>query len=564
MTMRAVERSNAFGGSRRKRVDIARFLVGCLILGAILLLSDRPSQLPLPETPAVPVELLGAIGLLLLARGWLFKGLLTAIVAGAGVLLFLKLADLGTYTAFGRPFNPVLDLIILRDGWNLLTGTVGFAEALAIIVASLAAWAAIVLLLGYCLSAAARMNRRPAWTIGLVALFFAGAGTALTLRGGPTNAMTKVFVADNAHFAVDRIALIRKASADLLAFQEQLQTDPIDDIIREPLFAALEGRDVYVLFVESYGRTVLSDPDYRDLIEPRLQSVEDTLSSKGYGARSGWLTSPTVGGQSWLAHGAFLSGLPTTDQNRYDLMIASERKTLNALFRDNGWHAIAVMPAITMDWPEGGYYGYDAIYAAGDLGYEGLPFNWVTMPDQFTLTAARRIAEASDRPVLAEIALISSHAPWTPVPELVPWNEVGDGRIFDEQATSGPPPSVVWSEPASIRDHFVRSIDYSLETIGSFIEAFGEGSVFIVLGDHQPARLLTGDGAPKDVPFHVIANDAEILQRFEGSGVTEGMIPSDELAAKPMWDMREFLARALQTEIEGKSAVSQAASGRSG
>ena len=47
------------------------------------------------------------------------------------------------------------------------------------------------------------------------------------------------------------------------------------------------------------------------------------------------------------------------------------------------------MPAITLAWPEAGYFGYDRVLAAHDLGYRGLPFNWVTMPDQFTLAALR-------------------------------------------------------------------------------------------------------------------------------------------------------------------------------
>ncbi|WP_192841583.1 sulfatase-like hydrolase/transferase [Fulvimarina pelagi] len=501
---------------------------------------------------------------MLLFRGLPFRITLALIAATAGSLLFLKLADLGTYTAFDRPFNPVLDMIILRDGWNLLTGTVGLTEAVAIIVAVLAGWAAVVVLLAYCLAGAGRAVARPARIAGAVALGFAAAGILIEIVNEPQNRNDSRFAANNIRFAIERVALIQRASADLLAFRDALETDPIDDLAGEPLFAALEGRDVYVLFVESYGRTVLANPAFRTLIEPRLQSIQTALASNGYRARSGWLTSPTVGGQSWLAHGALLSGLPTTDQNRYDLMIASERKSLNALFREHGWRTIAVMPAITMDWPEGGYYGYDEIYAAGDLDYEGLPFNWVTMPDQFTLTAARRIVEASDEPVMAEIALISSHAPWTPIAELVPWEAVGDGSIFNDQARAGEPPSVVWSEPDSVRDHFVRSIDYALETIGSFVETLGDDAVFIVLGDHQPARMLTGDGATRDVPVHIITNDPDVLTRFDPLGFAEGMIPTPGADPIPMWDMREFLVRDMRERLVPEHEIKEAMTGRSG
>lgn len=35
----------------------------------------------------------------------------------------------------------------------------------------------------------------------------------------------------------------------------------------------------------------------------------------------------------------------------------------------------------------GNLFGYDQIYAADNLGYAGTPFYWVTMPDQYTLSA---------------------------------------------------------------------------------------------------------------------------------------------------------------------------------
>ena len=88
------------------------------------------------------------------------------------------------------------------------------------------------------------------------------------------------------------------------------------------------------------------------------------------------------------------------------------------------------MPAITLAWPEARYFGYDRVLAAADLGYRGQPFNWVTMPDQFTLAAfERQVLDPAPRPpVFAEIALISSHAPWTPIPPLLPWDALGRRR----------------------------------------------------------------------------------------------------------------------------------------
>ena len=55
------------------------------------------------------------------------------------------------------------------------------------------------------------------------------------------------------------------------------------------------------------------------------------------------------------------------------------------------------------------------------------------MPDQYTLAAFHRLelARTGARPVMAEIDLVSSHTPWTPLPHLVDWGDVGDGSVFD-------------------------------------------------------------------------------------------------------------------------------------
>lgn len=531
-----------------------RFILGCALLAAVLVLPSQPSKIAADVFRAVPVELPVAIGLLLLCRGPLFRLVLFAISLLAAVLLLMKLADLGTGTAFARPFNPLFDLVILRDGWNLLSGTVGTLKAAGAVAAAVALWTGAIALLAWGLAGARRIRLPQRRIAGGLAVALLGVAGLLALVPREPSSRIPVFEAAATSYLVDRVGLMRRSARDLALFEAELQQDPLDDLPPATLFQALAGRDVYVLFVESYGRTVLSDRAYRGRILPRLEAMQGLIGKAGYTAVSGWMTSPTVGGQSWLAHGALLSGLPTTDQTRYARMLASPRKSLNSLFRDAGWRTIAVMPAITMAWPEGDYFGYDAVYASKGLGYRGLPFNWVTMPDQYTLSSAHRIAAQSDAPVMLEVALISSHAPWTPVPTLIPWEEVGDGRVFDTQALSGDTPAAVWAEPDRVRAQYLLSVDYALATIGEFIARFGDDAVFVVLGDHQPARIITGDGATRDVPFHVIANDPALLGRLDGLDLTEGMLPRDDGPVMPMWSFREDFVRAMSDEPGGPLA----------
>ena len=84
-----------------------------------------------------------------------------------------------------------------------------------------------------------------------------------------------------------------------------------------------------------------------------LDSGTDRLHGLGYTAASGWLTSPTFGGSSWLAHSTLQSGLTIGDQGRYDQLLASPRTTLTSAFGRAGWRTVAVLPSTHGSWPEG-------------------------------------------------------------------------------------------------------------------------------------------------------------------------------------------------------------------
>ena len=200
------------------------------------------------------------------------------------------------------------------------------------------------------------------------------------------------------------------------------------------------------------------------------------------------------------------------------------------------------MPANRRAWPQGAsFYGYDAIYDRRNLGYRGPGFGLPPMPDQFALLALQRLELAQRRrpPLFAEVDLISSHAPWTKIPRLIPWNQVGDGSIFDripaEESTFG--------DAERTRAAYGRSIEYSLRTLFSFVRRYGdEDTVLVVLGDHQPATLVTGEGAGHDVPISVIAHDPKVMRRIAGWGWQDGLLPSPQA---PVWPMAAFRDRFL-------------------
>jgi hypothetical protein len=160
------------------------------------------------------------------------------------------------------------------------------------------------------------------------------------------------------------------------------------------------------------------------------------------------------------------------------------------------------------------------------------------MPDQYVYLALQRheLGKPNHRPIFAEVDTVSSHAPWTRIPKLVDWNAVGDGSVFNSLPVDE-------SGSSDATQGYGRSIEYSLRTLFSFVEHYGRDNlVLIVLGDHQPAHVVTGYGVSHDVPISVIAHDPAVLHRIAGWGWADGMRPGPK---EPVWPMSAFRDRFL-------------------
>src|SRR5690606_27778329 len=286
-------------------------------------------------------------------------------------------------------------------------------------------------------------------------------------------------------------------------------------------------------------------PMFAPTVDEALVEFERATEAAGFRARSAWLTAPIQGGQSWLAHATLLAGLRIDNQRRHQSLLLSDRQTLVGDFRRAGWRTLAVMPAVDRPWPEARFFGFDRIYDANDLGYAGEPFNWVTTPDQFTLSSLRALEldRRGGPAIMASVALISSHAPWPPIPPVLAWDAVGDGSVFTAHARAGDPPEVVWRDPDRIRAQYLRSIEYVLHTLKSYVLAYGRNDMlFVIVGDHQPAWVVTGDVASFDVPIHFITRDAAVLDAIAEWDWSRGMRPG---ADAPVWRMEQLRERIL-------------------
>ena len=477
-----------------------------------------------------PLELM-LIGLLLLLPSHLGSVMRVVLAILLGTSMLLRAADLVSHEVLARPFDLIFDAHLLADGGNVLSGAFGEFASIAVgllllALAGLLCWLAFAVL-GRVQQALQSKPQRHAIALAVLLV-----GWGALERAGWSR--TGSFAWDQLVWhSSDTLNSVR----DIKLFAESVDADIWAGPTAQPLFNRLQGKDVFVVFAESYGRVLLDREPFAKLVTAQLIKAQDTLSAEGVHVRSAFLTSPTVGGLSWLAHASTLSGAWIDSETRYESLVMSKRVTLNRLFQDAGWRTVAAMPAISLAWPEGQYFGYDQIYDAHNFGYRGLPFNWVTMPDQYVLSAlhARERSGTNRAPIMAEIALISSHAPWTPIAQLVPWNEVGDGQIFNGQALAGPTPEAVWSEVESIQSHYRQAIEYMLTTLVSYVQEFGdENLVILLLGDHPPAPMVSGDPDTRQVPVHLIARDPRVIDAIADWQWHPGLLPGKDA---PVWRM---------------------------
>ncbi len=414
----------------------ARLALAALVLHLVLVQPNHPAAATWEALLLFPLELpVILLGLAALGPGRAGLAARAVLVAALVVIAVLKTADFAAFSALSRGFNPVADLPLVEASVRLLAGTVGGLAAAGIVVAALAAVGLLAAALWWATGVWSRAGLPPVArrAAGLVAVLAAGVATAeiadaLRAWKSPVAIPGAAFTA---RVGIERVDMAARTFADLRVFRAAAAADPLAG--QTGLLDAID-RDVIVIFVESYGRTSIDTPYYAEVHRATLEESAERLGQLGLAMRSGFALAPTRGGQSWLSHATLMNGLWIDDQARYGAALASGRETLFHIAARSGFRTAAVMPAITLEWPESAFMGFETVLAAADLGYRGKPFNWVTMPDQFTLAALDRLLRSGgdERPLFAQVALVSSHAPWVPVPTLLDWDALGDGRVFDE------------------------------------------------------------------------------------------------------------------------------------
>ena len=533
----------------RRVGGVALTTFAALLVFLALVLPDQITRLP-PGNPwyrglvRIPIEGLVAIAVLLVLPPRARRVTATVLGVVLGALTVLKIIDIGFFAVLARQFDPVLDWTLFADAYRFLTDSIGAGATLAVAVG--AVLLAVVTLVGMTL-AVRRLSRVLAEHARPVRLGVAAASTAwLALAVLSFQLVGGIPVASQsaAELARDTVLAVPQDIADRKAFGREVRADAFRDLPGDRLLNALRGKDVIIGFVESYGRDAVQNTAFNRVVLDQLRARQGDLAAKGFAARTGWLTSPTFGGGSWLAHSTLLSGLWINNQNRYRSLVSTDRMTLTSAFGKAGYRTVGVEPGVTFAWPEGDFYGYQQVYDSHTLNYHGPTMSWSPIPDQFVMKQFHDLEYAKRRgPLLAEITLTSSHTPWTAVPPMLPWNGMGDGSVYGPTAAAAESPQKLFQDSARVKQAYASSIAYSLDSMLSYVRDHADDDlVLVMLGDHQPASIVVGADASRDVPITVLAKDPEVLDRIAGWNWTDGLVPAPDA---PVWPMNEFRDRFL-------------------
>jgi phosphatidylglycerophosphate synthase len=545
-------------GRLRAGMAPALTILALLFVWAALVGPDQPIQFRPSAFLRLPLE-----GFILIAAAALLprraRRILVWVVGPLiGLVILLKILNIGFFAAFDRPFDPYQDASYTGVGVETLYASLGSGEANLIlgIVALL-----VIVLPTLATLSLRRLTRIAAehriWSLRVVA-GLGGVWLLCWALGAQFLSHTPIASTSTASLLIGEVNQFQADLQDHAVFAKEISHDRFAATPGDQLLTGLRGKDVLLVFVESYGKVAVQGSSFAPGIDAVLARGTRQLQAAGFSERSAFVAAPNFGGISWLAHSTTQAGVWVNSPRRYDQLIASHRFTLSDAFNRAGWRTVYDAPANDRAWPPGkSFYHFDKLYNRYDVGYHGPKYAYAPMPDQYVLAALQRLelAKRHRQPLFAQVNLVSSHTPWTRIPPMIPWSEVGNGSIFNRLPTEHTGDDSLsfageWSwldihGSSVIQKAYSQTIRYTMNALVAFLAHYRDPNLVVVaLGDEQPWTIVSGDDPSHDVPISIIARDPAVLKRIAGWGWSNGLRPSPRA---PVWPESAFRDRFLTT-----------------
>lgn len=499
----------------------AALAVALLALNAALTFHNVWPTVWVVPRAEVSVEL-GVLLVALAAWAWLGRPLGTRLraVLTALVLAFVigRYADVTAPALYGRPINLYWDAQHVPKVAAMLVQVGPWWLGAAIVLGLVLLFAALLAAIAWCLGAIARALGSPAGcgVVGAVGAVLVGVYVLAHAFEWPVRHRYSLPV---------YATFVQQAGFVLTASTADPERDLPGIALPESDFGRLDGGDVLLMFLESYGAVTYDVPEIARVVSPARDELAHAAAEANLQLVSAFVSSPTFGGGSWLAHASFMSGVEVRDMGDYTLLLTQNRPTWPKLFKAAGYNAIAVMPGLKNVWPEGAFYGFDAIHDERSVDYRGPDFGWWRIPDQFSLARAGELkAKAARRaPTLVFLPTINTHIPFLPVPPYQPdWHRVLAEAPYEQPDVEAS--LAVTPDWEALGGPYAESFVYTFTYLAGYLRASaGSGETLLLIGDHQPAASVAGVGARWDVPVHVVTPRADIAAALVAAGFVEGV-----------------------------------------
>jgi sulfatase-like protein len=446
-------------------------------------------------------------------------------------LVIVRYADVTAPALYGRPVNLFWDMRHVSAVAAMLARVASWWLVLLIIATTILIPVLLYQVIRWALSRlndgmSGRVERRVLGALAVVAIALFAVGRVYSFSGfyDDESALASAFPAPVTQ------SLLRQTRLLVTEMTGRSETVLRQSPQMEVSLANVQGADVLLIFIESYGAVSW---EHADLAGPNARAranFETEIHDTGRDVVSAFVESPTFGGNSWLAHISLLTGLEIRDEDANVLLMRQKRDTLISTFARRGYRTIAMMPGLQQSWPEGIFYGFNAIYDGEHLDYKGPPFGWWTIPDQFVAARldAAEIEPRSRAPLFVFFPTTGTHTPFTPTAPYQPdWQRMLTPHPYEQDDLLH-----AWAQQPdwmNLGPSYARALGATYTWIGGLLRKRADRDlVMILIGDHQPPALVSGEGATWDVPVHVVASRTTrlaVLDALRARGFRNGLTP---------------------------------------
>ena len=309
----------------RTALAVVLTMLAAVVVWIALVAPYEPTDLTLNGFISIPLE-----GLVLIAVAAVLPRTPRRILAvSCGLLLagvvVLKVINYQMFTLYDRPYDPLGDTSQLGNGIETLRSLVGGTETKLIEVGAVGGTVLVAVLLTL---AMLRLTRIAADNRGSALKAVAGLGAVWAVcwvLGAQLLSHTPIASTLSASLVVNEVNALRADIHDRGVFAAEIKHDTFRVPPTNQLLTSLRGKDVLLVFVEAYGQQAVEGRSFSPEVDAALAEGNRRLASAGFSARSGFLTSATYGGISWLAHSSLQAGLWVNSQDRYNQLISAKR-----------------------------------------------------------------------------------------------------------------------------------------------------------------------------------------------------------------------------------------------